>query len=49
MKIMASSNPNTTQYMTDSILECAKRCASADTELYAVSAGFGVNSIEVLR
>ena len=45
MKIMLI-NPNTTQYMTDSILECAKRCASADTELYAVSAGFGVNSIE---
>ena len=45
MKIMLI-NPNTTQYMTDSILECAKRCANADTELYAVSAGFGVNSIE---
>lgn len=45
MKIMLI-NPNTTEYMTDSILECAKRYANPDTELYAVTASFGVASIE---
>ena len=45
MKILLI-NPNTTQYMTDSILECAKKYANPGTELYAVTAGFGVSSIE---
>ena len=39
-------NPNTTQYMTDSILECAKKYAHPDTELFAVTASFGVSSVE---
>jgi len=45
MKIMLI-NPNTTQYMTDSILKCARRYASPGTELYAVTASFGVSSVE---
>ena len=45
MKIMLI-NPNTTQYMTDSILKCAQKYASPGTELYAVTASFGVSSVE---
>ena len=45
MKIMLI-NPNTTQYMTDSILECAKKFARPDTELFAVTSSFGVSSVE---
>ena len=45
MKIMLI-NPNTPQYMTDSILKCAQKYASPGTELYAVTASFGVSSVE---
>ena len=39
-------NPNMTQYMTDSIYECAVKFASPETEIVAVSAKSGVSSIE---
>ncbi len=39
-------NPNTTWSMTESIENCARRYASADTEVYAVSPDTGVDSIE---
>ena len=45
MKIMLI-NPNTTQYMTDSILKCAQKHASPGTQLFAVTASFGVSSVE---
>ncbi|MCI8608725.1 MAG: aspartate/glutamate racemase family protein [Firmicutes bacterium] len=39
-------NPNTTQAMTDSILDAASRCKLPDTEVYAVSPKCGPDSIE---
>ena len=44
MKIMLI-NPNTTQYMTDSILKCAQKDARDGTGLYAVTAILGVPSV----